>query len=237
MSDIFQAVSRRSPLSEPRLDVTVIDAPLLFPRPDPEQAAEFEKLVTRILEFKNSPDGYALAFASNVAGEGTSFVSYNVARLLSTSFDRRTIWVDANFLSPHPRLASTDGPTLASYLMSPERVPVTGAGERLGLLPGGANLPTMRPELASGRGRQVLDALRADHEFVVVDCPPILDAVETSWLGTAADGMIVVVEARRLKSQVISHALESLARQQVNVVGTVLNRRRFTLPRVVYERL
>ncbi len=85
--------------------------------------------------------------------------------------------------------------------------------------------------------RQVFDALRRQYEFVIVDCPPVLEAVETAWLGAAADGMVVVVEARRLKSQVVNHGLRSLLEQKVNVLGTVLNRRRFDLPKAIYDRL
>jgi Mrp family chromosome partitioning ATPase len=83
----------------------------------------------------------------------------------------------------------------------------------------------------------VLDALRRQYEFVIVDCPPILAAVEAAWLGMGADGMVVIVEARRLKAQVINHALQSLRDHKVHVLGTVLNKRRFDLPKVIYDRL
>jgi Mrp family chromosome partitioning ATPase len=237
MSDIFQAVTRRSPVGEANLDITLVDVPLLFPVADDEQAAEFEKLATRVLEFHHSPGGYVLAFASSTGGEGASFVSFNVARLIATTLDRRTIWVDANFLSPHPRLAHIDGATLASYLAEPDLARTSPVRDRLSLLPGGAGLPTMRPELTSDNCRQVFAGLRECYDFVILDCPPILDAVESAWLGTAADGEIVVVEARRLKSRTINHGLQTLARRDVNVLGTVLNKRRYVLPRAVYERL
>jgi len=69
---------------------------------------------------------------------------------------------------------------------------------------------------------------------VVLDCPPVLDNVESALLGAVADGVVVVVEAKRWKHHVVNHGLQSLAQQKVNVLGTVLNKRRFDLPKVVY---
>lgn len=236
MSDILEAISRRSRSAIPEVDIVVVNEPRLFPAPSATQGAEFSKLATRLLELNTRQDGYVLAFASNVSGEGSSFVSYSVARILAAALGRRTLWIDANFLSPNPVLRHRDDETFAQYLTDPDSAAAHQSSGALTVLAGGEQLARLKADLAD-HAQPVLAQLRRQHEFVILDCPPILESVESAWLGAAADGMVVVVEARRLKSQVINHGLRSLMEQRVNVLGTVLNRRRFDLPKAVYDRL
>jgi Mrp family chromosome partitioning ATPase len=236
MSDILEAVSRRSRVGIPEVDVVVLNDARLFPSPAEAQRAEFAKLATRLLEMRTADEGYVIAFAANVPGEGASFVSYNLARILAATLGRRTLWIDANFLSPNPVLRHREDDTFAGHLIAPAGVERRRADARLTLMPGGERLASIKADMADNT-RQVFNALRRQYEFVIVDCPPVLEAVECAWLGAAADGMVVVVEARRLKSQVINHGLHSLLEQKVNVLGTVLNRRRFDLPKAIYDRL
>jgi Mrp family chromosome partitioning ATPase len=236
MSDILQAVSQRPRASALKVDVVALDDAKLFPAPSDDQQAEFAKLANRLLEMR-SERGCVLAFASSVRGEGASFVSYNIARLLALGLGRRTLWIDGNFLSPHPKLTTSEGETFADYLADPARVAARQPAGRLSVLAGGEALNGLKAELASATCGQVLDALRQQYDFVILDCPPILAAVETTWLTAGADGTVVIVEARRLKAQVINHALQALRDQKVHLLGTVLNKRRFDLPKVIYDRL
>jgi succinoglycan biosynthesis transport protein ExoP len=236
MSDILDAVSRRSQEGFPEVDVVVLNDARLFPAPAEVQRAEFEKIATRLLELRTADEGYVIAFAANAPGEGASFVSYNLARIFAAFLGRRTLWIDANFLSPNPVLSHRADDTFAAHLVAPAGVELRLPDGRLTIMPGGERLAFLKADMADNT-RRVFDALRRQYEFVIVDCPPVLEAVEAAWLGAAADGMVVVVEARRLKSQVINHGLHSLQEQKVNVLGTVLNRRSFDLPKAIYDRL
>jgi len=237
MSDILQAMSKRARAAVPSVDAVALDDAKLHPVPDQDQQDEFSKIGTRVLREKKPAHGYVLAVASNVSGEGGSFVSYNLARLLSIGLGQRTLWIDANFRSPHPRLRLQESGTLAEYLEAPGRSLERESVGMLSVMAGGLDLETRKAELASDNCRQVFRAFSEQYDFVVVDCPPILEAVETAWLGSAADGMIVVVEARRLKSQIVNHGLRLLKEQNVRVLGTVLNKRRYELPKAIYDRV
>jgi Mrp family chromosome partitioning ATPase len=237
MSDILQAMQKRTAVVVPEVDVTNLDGARLFPAPDDDQRVELTKVATRFIEFKQTQMGLVVAVAGNVKGEGASFVSYSIARILAMNLGRRVLWIDANFCSPQPQLQHIEEYTLAQYLAAPAKVPTRALGGCLSVMPGGPELRTLKAELASDKCREVFDTLRAEYEFILVDCPPVLETVETAWLGRAADGLVIVVEARRLKSQIVSHGLKTLREQRVNVLGTVLNKRRFDLPKAVYDRV
>lgn len=237
MSDILQAMQRRTVSVVPAIDVTNLESARLFPSPDEDQRIELTKVATRLIEFKPAHRGLTITVAGNVQGEGASFVSYSIARILAMNLGRRVLWIDANFRSPQPQLKSVEDHTFAKLLCDPPAAWAKIPGGFLSVLAGGVELGNAKAELASSKCSEVFASLSEEYEFVIVDCPPVLEAVETAWIGRASDGLVMVVEARRLKSQIINHGLGALREHKVNVLGTVLNKRRFELPKAVYDRV
>ncbi len=56
-------------------------------------------------------------------------------------------------------------------------------------------------------------------------------------LAGLCDGVVLVVEARRLRWEVVSKAKQQLQQWNVNVLGVLLNKRRFPVPDWVYAAL
>jgi len=238
MSDIYEAVSQREQEGKgPRLDAQALDPVKLFPPMSAAQQNETAVVAGKLLDLSPQDRGGVVCFASCTPGEGASYVSYGVARTLSLSLGRRTVWVDANFVSPQAALASEPGPSLVDLLAQPDRVSELPKEQPLVPVRAGSHLGSRRSDLTSGRFREVAERLSAVFEFVVVDCPPILHAMDTGVLAGMTDGLVIVVESRRLKHEVVNHAIGELRGSRVNVLGTVLNKRTFELPRFIYSRL
>jgi Mrp family chromosome partitioning ATPase len=51
------------------------------------------------------------------------------------------------------------------------------------------------------------------------------------------DGVVLVIEAERVRTPVIERAVDTLQDCGANVLGAVLNKRRFPIPRFLYKRL
>lgn len=238
MSDIFEALSQREQEGEgPRLDAQALDPVKLFPPMSSAQQNEMAVVAGKLLDLKPRDRGGMACFASCTPGEGASYVSYGVARTLSLSLGRRTVWVDANFVSPQDALVSEPGPSLLDLLAQPDRVGELKKAQPLVPLRAGSHLASRRADLTSARFREVAEGLAAAFDFVVVDCPPLQHAMDTGVLAGMTDGLVIVVESRRLKHQVVNHAIAELRGSGVNVLGTVLNKRTFELPRFIYSRL
>jgi Mrp family chromosome partitioning ATPase len=238
MSTIHEAYSKKlEGLAGIEGTLSTLDRIHLFPLPAERQREELLQLANKILGFKPSGRGVILAFASTVAGEGTSFVSYNTSRELAHVLNRRVAWIDANFHSPQARLNILDDVSLAEMLRDPESFPGTGGDSKLTLIPGGRDLGGSISDLVSDRYPEVLRRFTELYDFTILDCPPIVNSVETELLAAGADGLIVVVEKSRLKWEVIKASLDQLASKRINILGTVFNRRTYDLPRVIYNRL
>lgn len=93
----------------------------------------------------------------------------------------------------------------------------------LQLLSSGPLPPNPAEVLASGRMREVLDALRARFDVVVLDCPPLLPVTDAVVLAPAVDVVLVVARAGSTRSQDVQRADEALRQVRVAPSGGVLN--------------
>ena len=77
--------------------------------------------------------------------------------------------------------------------------------------------------------------LKDRYRFVIVDLPAINDVESALRVASACDGAILVIEAGRVRWEVIQSAREQLASSRIEVLGAVLNKRRFPVPKWIYR--
>ena len=51
------------------------------------------------------------------------------------------------------------------------------------------------------------------------------------------DGVVLVVQAERTKREVVQRSMESIANFQGNILGVVLNRKKYYIPEFLYRRV
>lgn len=213
-----------------------VDTVRLFPLPHPSQMSEFAQLVNTLIGMHDGRSGLIIVFSAASAGEGTSYVSYNVARQLTVMLDRKIAWVDANFQSPQLRLEH-DTLNFRNLLLDPNLWRDFPVSDSLTLIPNGTQAIKPTDLLRSVNYVRLLEAFSQEFSFTIIDAPPFLDAVEVGHLAARASGLVVVIESRGLKHEVIRDGLDRVKSLDVNVLGAVLNRRVYDLPRALYKRL
>jgi Mrp family chromosome partitioning ATPase len=175
---------------------------------------------------------------STQGGEGTTTVASQLALALATEKGLRVLLADLHAarpgISPDLKPARTRHPRSdhgAEVTM--REAPAAHAG-RLWVLP----LDRAHPESVTPQAaREMLDALSADFDWVILDGPPALESPESAPLCAIADGVIVIVQAGRTKRPVLSRSVELLRKAGARVLGTVLNRRRLEIPGFIYRRI
>lgn len=104
----------------------------------------------------------------------------------------------------------------------------------LGPLPGRAgNARALNPHLLAAYWQHLAE--RA--ELIILDTPPVLSSPLAQALAPTVDGVILVVEAERTRTEVARAAQHALTMAGANILGVVLNKRRYHVPKRVYERL
>ena len=238
MSKIFDAYRKKVGVeSDLTLEIGRAGSVSVFPSPKGLQRDDFNKLANSLLNLRVSTRGSVFSFASSEAGEGASFVSYNTAAILANHYDQKVVWVDANFLSPQQKLVGQDSLSLGALLENPDLVANLPTSESPCVIPGGGNLKAFRGMFADQRYQKVLSNLAGHFDIVVLDLPPVLQCSETALMGANSDGMLLVIEQKFLKWEIIHHGVEALIDKGVTVLGSVINRREFVLPKFIYDRL
>jgi capsular exopolysaccharide synthesis family protein len=83
----------------------------------------------------------------------------------------------------------------------------------------------------------LLGTIKEHYDYVLVDAPPLLSVPEVAVLGAEVDGVMLVARAGRTKRQALVKARHLLERSGANLLGLVLNRRRYAIPAAVYKRV
>jgi capsular exopolysaccharide synthesis family protein len=202
----------------------------------------YERIIQRLLAFRGGRRQCCLPVASSVPGEGASTVARNVAMALSRDHRGRVVLVDANLRAPNQhevfQTGAADG--LADVLSGDvalsaavREVPEFG----LAVLPSGRRSDSSSHVMTVSGLRGVVTALQSQFDWVVLDGPPVTTYAEASSLAAVADGAILVLRAERTRSAVAEHAIKVLNEAGVAVLGGVLNRRRYHIPRFIYKRM
>jgi capsular exopolysaccharide synthesis family protein len=171
---------------------------------------------------------------------GSSTTASNLALVLAWDLvDHRILLVDGNLADPsaHQTFDLAREPGLLNYL--------TGEMDLRQIVQ-----PTMRPNLdliAIGKpATQVLSPfdllkfpnflgeVQTSYDFVLFDSAPILGSSDSLTISTKVDGVILVTEANHTHYETII-SIENYLQDSAKIIGIVLNKRRFVIPKVLYN--
>jgi Mrp family chromosome partitioning ATPase len=82
-----------------------------------------------------------------------------------------------------------------------------------------------------------LQTLRYAFDYILLDCPAMSISDDVTFLVPETDGVMVVVEADRTKREQIQNAQQTIERADGNLLGFILNKRQYTVPGWIYNRL
>lgn len=192
-------------------------------------AAEAYRSLQVNLLFSRSADHplRTVTITSATPAEGKSTTALNLAAVLSQQ-GKRTLLVDADLRNPrlHKALGLLRNPGLSNVLVGDCTASEAIRREvlpMLDVLPAGPFPPNPAELLSSTRLRTLLEELREEYDWVLLDAPPTLAVTDAALLGRQTDGLVFVVRAGDTEQSAAVHAVERLRRVGVNLVGVVLN--------------
>ena len=93
----------------------------------------------------------------------------------------------------------------------------------LDLIPSGSTPPLPADLLASEQMKDLVQALRARYEYVLLDTPPALSVTDPLIVAAQADGIVLVIRQGRCTRGMLSRVAEVFRSVGVKVYGFVLN--------------
>jgi protein-tyrosine kinase len=175
---------------------------------------------------------------SSRAGEGRTTTAIAVAHALATETDARVLLVDADTEAPSIGtcfgLEATSG--LSECITGEGAVGIAGTDQdRLYVLPAGESPAQSSRALASERMAQLLADWSEQYDHVVLDSSPVLTTSGPVLLAPHVDGILLVAECERTKWQVLETTQERLVGSGGNILGVILNKRRYYIPKLLYR--
>jgi Mrp family chromosome partitioning ATPase len=87
--------------------------------------------------------------------------------------------------------------------------------------------------------KRILNVLKRRYDYVVLDTSPIWNGggARVSEYEALADGVILVVEAEKVRWEAAMRSKERLKKTNAKIMGAILNKRRFHIPGWLYEKL
>jgi Mrp family chromosome partitioning ATPase len=86
-----------------------------------------------------------------------------------------------------------------------------------------------------GRLRGILTVLKKKYQYILVDTPPVIPFIDATAICEVTDGVVLVVESERTRSEVVDHALDRLKSAGAEILGIILNKREFHIPKGIYR--
>jgi capsular exopolysaccharide synthesis family protein len=190
--------------------------------------AEAYRSVRTALFFNAHAQGYKVVqITSPKKGDGKTTLAANLAFSIAQS-GKRILLVDADLRNPcvdkvfpvrsTVGLSSVlaDGVDLASAIQP-------GLLPELSILPCGP-LPSNPAELlTSPRLQELLDSLRQQYDFVLVDTPPLLTVTDPAVVAARVDGIILTIRLSLTGRSHAQQAREMLNSMRANLLGVVIN--------------
>jgi capsular exopolysaccharide synthesis family protein len=163
---------------------------------------------------------------SAVGGEGCSVLAAQLAASLARA-GRRTLLLDANLRRPalHRAFDLAQAPGLAEVLRGETALPAAirpAPAERLWVLPAGTADPRALQALARESTAALLERLKKDYEYIVIDGAPVLACADTLMLAQRSDAVVVSVLAGVSGLPAVSAAWRRLSLLGARPLGIVM---------------
>ena len=170
------------------------------------------------------------------ASEGKSFITMNILRTMS-SLGKSVVYVDADLRKSVTvkkygiEFADKENRQgLAHYLAGlAEMNDVVYSTNYAGayMVPVGRNVSNSLSLLNSKRFRDLLSALEARVDYVIVDTPPLGMLIDAAEIASSCDGALIVIDYNKVRKQELIDMQQQLSKTTCPILGAVLNEVKF----------
>lgn len=197
------------------------------------------KMLDSLLPDANSK---VIQFIGARSGEGTSTIAREFAKVTANQIGLRVVLLDADRLQPtqnrYFKLSGDLSWTEAIRCGEPIDKALHRIGQSKLIVSPSGNSVGFTPEIFhSPVFDQFCVTLKEKFELILLDSVPFSLSPDALAIASKVDGIVIVVEAEKTKWQTVNVMKESIKRVGGNVLGVVLNKRKFYIPDYIYRHL
>ena len=198
-------------------------------RPHSEYSESIRGIQTSLLLAEQRQRPTTLAVVSALPAEGKTTLSISLARMLAST-QRRIVLVDCDMRRSrvHRRVGIENDKGLANFLAGDAAdVPLrdimfTDPASDAIIIPAGTSNGDSADLLQSKKMTELLEALRAEFEYVILDAPPILPIADGRVVCAVADAALFLVRWRKTPRDAVMSAIKQMREAGAAMVGCVM---------------
>ncbi|MFA5973130.1 MAG: polysaccharide biosynthesis tyrosine autokinase [Lentimicrobiaceae bacterium] len=163
---------------------------------------------------------------SCITGEGKSFNALNIA-MSYAQLGRRTILLDFDLRKPSSYFSNQENQLgLSSYLINNtglQDIIHKSPDAKLDYINSGLIPPNPAELLALNKTKNMIQGLKDDYEYIIIDTPPLAQVTDGFLLMESADLKLIIVRYNFSKKKIISMVLKDLAHKKIENIYIALN--------------
>ena len=190
------------------------------------------RILLQLLSSVQPDNGRVLQLIGASGGEGVSSLALDIAAIAASREARKVLLLDvepANGQSVIGALtASGHAATPVSEARRTYRIDESDLYVTAPLGPGGERV-------SEDRWPKAIENARKTYDLVLINAPPLARSSAGIELAALADMTLLVVEAEHTRAPVARRLIERVQAAGGQVLGVILNKRRFYIPRFIYS--
>lgn len=200
--------------------------PSILDDPKSYYAEAFRTIKTNIKYSSADKHKKVLLVTSTEAGEGKSTISSNLALSLSQD-NKKVIIIDGDLRKPsvHKQFRISGSVGLTELLIGEQSLEKikNKINPYLDAITSGHIPPNPAELLASEEMEKLINKLREDYDYVIIDTNPIGLVADAQILSSKVDGVILVVRYEKTKKENLLSCKKMIDQVGGNTIGVVLN--------------
>ncbi len=203
---------------------------------------EYEKLMNNILSLYSGESGKSFMITSSVSREGCSTVASNLASIFAKNGSLKILLIDCNLRNPslHRYFELENDKGLSDLLLGRANIDDVIKEtklQNLSVITVGNGKGGQTEFLENAKLEEKLGSIKEKADYLIFDSPPVNAYPGTHVLSSQMDGVILVVQAGRIRWEIAQKTKEQLELAHANILGVVLNRKKYVIPEFLYSRL
>ncbi|MGA1870011.1 MAG: polysaccharide biosynthesis tyrosine autokinase [bacterium] len=204
---------------------------------------EYQKTKSN-LDFFLESEMQSICIASANHREGTSTIASNFATALVTMEGHPTLLVDGNLRSPilHTLFEVDREPGFADIGLNGktwrDMIKKTRVSNLFLITSGKQFSPTSNEPshiFNSTCIRQMIEEIKSEFKYIIFDGAPINHYSDTTILAHHLGGVILTIQAGKTRREIVQNARFILDNAHINIIGAILNRRKYYIPHWIYK--
>lgn len=243
--DALHRAQQKSDKNLPQLANRVQKAILAFSsnrglmRPTPKW---YEELKTKLQTQHANGSIKTLMFSGTIQGEGASTTAAGFASSLAEGYHLKVLLMDLNYRAPGlHRFFDIEKTHGLMDIFSDKNGIESILG---GMARGNLHIITCNGDFSVSAGlfesewfAEFLKMMRESFDYVILDAPPVTLFSDAQIIGRLADGVVLILECGKTRRQVALKAKTEIEASGGNLLGVVLNKRKYYIPKWLYKRL